>query len=91
MSDLVIGIGTSACAVRGPVLRLQQAQQHCEPADGIASSDDDVVVLRLAQHVDCLAQELELEPGVALEQLGQCIETSSWYARTGVSVWTVLT
>ena len=56
------------------ILFPQQTQQHREPADGIAPSNDDVVVLRLTQHVNRLAQELRLDVRVVREQLRQRID-----------------
>src|SRR6186997_1568220 len=58
-------------ATAGVTLFLQQAQQHCEPTHGVAPPDDDGVVLRLPQHMDNLAEKLQLDVGVALEQLGE--------------------
>src|SRR5678815_186324 len=44
-------VAANVCGILFP----QQLQQHGEPAHGVATSHDDVVVLRLTQHVNRLA------------------------------------
>jgi len=56
------------------ILFPQQLQQHGEPAHRVATSHDDVVVLRLTQHVNGLAQELGLDVRVLCEEIGECID-----------------
>src|SRR5262245_47853487 len=56
-------------APRDARLPLYHAYQHRQPADRITACHDDVVVLRLTEYMQGLAEKLEFELAIALEQL----------------------
>src|SRR5688572_23162724 len=64
-------------------LLLQQAQQHRQSADGVATSDDDVVVLGRTQDMDDLAQELEFDVRVVPEEFGEHLDIDLVHAQRG--------